>query len=62
MNSHWFSKLFRKSGGEVLVWQTFGKFHSMERWAASFEVLLWLEAAHVHQSKPRLGSRLGLSD
>lgn len=52
-SSH-FSKVFRKSGGEVLVWQNFGKFHSMEQWAASFKILLWLEVAHVHKPKPRL--------
>lgn len=40
-----FSKVFRKSGGEVLVWQTLGKFHSMVQWAASFKVLLWLGPA-----------------
>lgn len=37
--------IFRMSGSEVLVCQTFGMSHSIQQWAASFQVLLWLELA-----------------
>lgn len=47
--------VFRMSDGEVLVCQTFGMFHSIEQWAASFQVLLRLEVGQIHKSKHRLG-------